>query len=883
MSRLPHGGRIDRSRPLRFTFNGRQYAGYDGDTLASALLANDVTLLGRSFKLHRPRGIFSAGLEEPGALVTVGEGGARDVSLRATEVLLREGLVAQSQNCWPSVGFDLGAINGLIGRFLPAGFYHKTFMWPRWSWYEPAIRRMAGLGRIGDAPDPDRYAKRFHHCDLLVVGAGPAGIAAAKAAAQGGAEVTMVDANDIDAIPGVRCLPRTTAFGYYDDNFVAAIEKPRQRLWKIRAAEVILATGATERPLVFENNDLPGIMLASAVRDYAKRFAVAAGKRVVMFANNDSGRRCAQELNDLGVRVVATIDSREGACVVRAHGNRRIAAVDVRRANGAIERIDCDVLAVSGGWNPNLHLYSQAGGKLRYDETLATFLPDLSPQKVRCVGAAAGEGLDPLAPHWRSPGDARRQWVDLQYDVTVADIELAAREGFSSVEHLKRYTSVGMAPDQGKTSNVNALAILGEVTGRAIRDVGTTTFRPPYHPVTIGALAGPRVGALAQRYRRLPVTWHEKNGGVMEDHSGWLRAACYPRAGESQRDAITREVRAARSQAALFDSSSLGKIEVFGPDAAEFLNRLYINNVRTLKPGRLRYGMMLSENGIIKDDGVFACLAPDHYLVCTSSAGARDIHFWMEEWLQCEWRALDVRIAQQTAQWATLTVSGPNARNLVSRLELGLDLSPQAFPHMHMRDAAWNGIAMRVRRASFTGEASYKLDIGADHAEALWQKLLELGTIDGVTPLGMEALDVLRVEKGFLEVGVDTDGETTPLDVGWGEAIAKKPDDFIGRRSLRRPEQQRADRLQLVGLLPEDPQQMLPVGVHALGERGEVIGHVTSSCGSPSLQRSLAMGRISAGVRRMGEIVNVDVNGAIHRVRIADRAFYDPKGARLNA
>jgi sarcosine oxidase subunit alpha len=439
-----------------------------------------------------------------------------------------------------------------------------------------------------------------------------------------------------------------------------------------------------------------------------------------------------------------------------------------------------------------------------------------------------------------------------------------------------------MAPDQGKTCNVNALAILGEITHRTVSQVGTTTFRPPYHPVTIGALAGTRVGAMAQRYRRLPVSWHERNGGVMEDHSGWLRAAYYLRDGESEHDAITREVVAARTQAALFDSYSLGKIEVFGRDAAEFLNRLYVNNVKTLQPGRMRYGMMLSENGIIRDDGVFACLKPNHYLVCTSSAGAREIHFWMEEWLQCEWRDLDVRIVPQTAQWATLTVSGPRSRDVVARLDPGIDLSAQAFPHMHFREGRHDGAPMRVRRASFTGEMSFELDVPADRADALWSRLIDLGAADGITALGMEALDILRVEKGFLEVGVDTDGETTPLDVGWGAAIAKKPDDFVGRRSLQREAQVRADRLQLVGLLPEDPLVVVPVGAHAVDGDGHAIGHVTSSCRSPTLQRCVAMGRVRAGAQRMGEIIAIDVDGVRYRVRIVDRAFYDPKGARLD-
>ena len=905
--RLPTGGYIDRRAPLRFTFDGRACTGYAGDTLASALLASGVRIVGRSFKLHRPRGIMSAGLEETNALVTVGEGGAREVNVRATEIPLRDGLVATSQNCWPSPQLDLRAAHGWFARFLPAGFYHKTFLWPGFSWYERAIRTAAGLGRIDGAPDPAHYAKRFHHCDVLVVGGGAAGIAAAQAAARGGADVTLLELRErlVGAAPaGVTVLTRTTALGVYDDGFVSAVQSldagpVAQRLWKIRAAQIELATGAIERPLVFDDNDRPGVMLAAAVREYAERYAVLPGERCVVYTNNDTAYATALALQACGGQVVAVIDRRPapvgtvvertraagipvvaGAAVVRALG-RTLHGVEL--ADGL--RLSCDLLAVSGGWNPNLALYAQAGGTLRWDEARACFVPDRCAQPVGCVGAAAGDfDAGGVEPAWLPPrGQPARQWVDFMHDVSVADLALAQREGFVSAEHAKRYTATGMAPDQGKTSSVNALAILGAQSGRAPAEVGTTTFRPPYHPVRIGALAGPRVGALAQRYRRLPVEWHERNGGVMEDHSGWLRAAAYPRPGESVEQAAVREARAARTQAALFDSSSLGKIEVLGKDAAEFLNRLYVNNVKTLQPGRLRYGMMLSDHGIIKDDGVFGCLAPGHYLVCTSSSGARDIHFWMEEWRQTEWPGLDVRIVPQTAQWATLTVSGPHARTIVARLGTGVDLEPAAFPHMHLREGRWQGAPLRIRRASFTGEASYELDVPADRAEALWAVLLEAGAPHGITPLGMEALDLLRVEKGFLEVGVDTDGETTPLDCGWGPAIAKKPEDFIGRRSLARPHQQRPDRLQLVGLRPEDPRLAVPVGTHAVDAHGAVLGHVTSSCLSPALERSVAMGRLRAGAALLGQAVLLDIGGRRHRAEVCDRAFYDPQGARLHA
>jgi sarcosine oxidase, subunit alpha len=954
---------IDRSRPLAFTFNGRRYVGYAGDTLASALLANGVRIVGRSFKLHRPRGIFSAGLEEPNGVLTIGEGGFREVNVRATEIALYDGLAARSQNCWPSVGFDAASLLGWGARLLPAGFYHKTFKWPAWRLFEPIVRRMAGLGRLGAQADPDRYATRFHHCDVLVIGGGFAGLTAALSAAVRGRDVVLLDGDtafggallsegaDIDgmaprrwvveqlreiaATGRVRLLPRTVAFGYYDGNLVAAIERLegpagkstqpgpvlRQRLWKIRATHVVLATGAIERPLVFANNDRPGIMLASAVRTYARRYAVCPGSRAVVFTNNDSAYDAAFALRERGVEIAAIIDVRGnpngeatlrarrdgiplylGSAVVDTRGRRAIHSIGIAKYSAdftqvlphTLQSLRCDLLCVSGGWNPNIHLYSQAGGTLRYDEQSACFVPDRCEAMMECVGAAAGQfdlisrsSPAPIQPVWCVPAGSRQdrrhhQWVDFAHDVTVCDIELAATEGFRSVEHLKRYTTVGMALDQGKTSNVNALALLAQSTGRAIGDVGTTTFRPPFHSMTIGALAGIRKGALAHRFRRLPVTSHEKCGAVLEEHSGWLRPAYYLRAAESEGEAIDREVHAARATGALFDASSLGKIEVRGPDAAEFLNRLYVNNVKTLAPGSLRYGLMLNDNGIVIDDGVFGCVAPDHYFVNTSSAGALNIHFWMEEWLQCEWRALRVWIAQQSAQWATLTLSGPMARAVLRDLGPGIDLDARSFRHMQMRESTFEGAALRVRRASFTGETSFELDVPADRGDALWNRLLHLGAARGIMPIGMEALDILRIEKGFLEVGVDTDGDTSPLDIGWGSAIAKKPGDFLGRRSLRREAMQAADRLQLVGLLPDDAGLDVPVGTHAVDVAGNVDGHVTSSCRSPHLKRSVAMAMVRSGFERKGQTVTLRIDDRAYGASIVDTAFYDPKGERLH-
>jgi sarcosine oxidase subunit alpha len=982
--RLNGEAQIDRTRPLAFTFNRRRYTGYAGDTLASALIANGVRLVGRSFRLHRPRGIFSAGIEEPSALLTVGDGPYREVNVRATEIQLYDGLVARSQNCWPTVGFDLAGGLGMFARLLPAGFYHKTFKWPGWAWYEKWVRNMAGLGRLNGISDPDHYATRFHHCDVLIVGAGPAGLAAARAAAAQNQDIVLLDGGDafggslcaersdiegisaplwaaerqreLAAAPRVLSLPRTMAVGYYDGNLVAAVERindvraprsestgPRQRLWKIRAARVVLATGAIERPLIFQNNDRPGVMLASAVRTYVRRFAASPGSRTVLFTSNDSAYETAFALHDGGIEVAALVDVRKdpgaevaeraqrlglklhtGCAVVDTAGRRALRSVRIARLGadrsqlvaGTLRTVKCDLLCTSGGWDPVVHLYSQAGGKLRYDAKIAGFVPaDEDHLEFECVGAANGEfelavclenghragtaarsrrgrtaraEKPPSEPVWRiptwGPRDRRhRQWVDLAHDVTVCDIDVAALEGFRSVEHMKRYTSAGMAVDQGKTSNVNALALLGEATGRAAAEVGTTTFRPPFHSVAIGALAGARAGELAQRYRRLPLQCHEDGGAVMEDHSGWLRPAYYLRNGETEAQAIEREVRAARTEVALFDSSSLGKIEVCGADAAEFLNRLYVNNVKTLKPGGLRYGLMLNDNGMIIDDGVLGCLGEGRYLVNTSSAGALGVFFWMEEWLQCEWRSLRTCIAQQTAQWATLTLSGPKARGVLAQLNLPLDLGARAFPHMRVCETEFEGAALRVRRTSFTGELSFEIDVAADLGDALWRRLADLGAAHGITPIGMEALDILRVEKGFLEVGADTDGDTSALDVGWGAAIEKKPEDFIGRRSLARPALQSTARLQLVGLLPSDPTLEIPVGTHALDANGDIDGHVTSSCMSPHLGRSIAMGRVRAGTARKGENVSLDIDGRRHAAAIVDTGFYDPKGERLHA
>lgn len=987
--RLPTGGRIDRSKPLNFTFNGKSYRGYAGDTLASALLANGVRLVGRSFKYHRPRGIVSAGPEEPNALVRIGRGGRALPNLPATMVELYEGLEAASINCWPSVEFDAGAINNALSRLLPAGFYYKTFMWPRgaWMWYEKFIRSAAGLGRTPDARDPDRYEKRFDHCDVLVVGGGPAGMAAALAAGEAGARVIVADeraelgghllfdagATDGSAagawrritraklaeMPDVRVLARTTAAGYYDHNLVTLLERIsdhlppapggdlRQRLWKVRARQVVIAGGANERALVFANNDLPGVMLASAAQRYASQYAVRCGRRAVVFTNNDSAYEAALALADAGVEIAALVDVRlqsgsqavrglsvrAGQAVVAARGGKSVSSVEIApidaagRIAGAVETVECDLLCVSGGWDPAVHLFSQSGGKLEYDAVQHCFVPGKAAQATHVAGAAngaftredcieqgraagsaaahaAGFGAKPFAarssaalavePWWEIPaaGSQHKKFVDQQHDVTAADLALAAREGYVEVEHAKRYTTTGMGVDQGKIGNITAFGILGAATGRTVPEVGTTTFRPPYVPVTIGALAGREVGELFEPVRKTPLTdWHAAQGAVFEPVGLWRRPQFYPRAGENMDAAVARECLAVRNGVGILDASTLGKIEIRGRDALKLLNMVYTNAWDNLPVGACRYGLMLREDGMVFDDGVTARLGNSHYLMTTTSGGADGVVNWLEEWVQCEWLDWQIYVTPVTAGWATLAVTGPQARMLLQKLESDIDFAPDRFPHMHVRTGSVAGVPARVARVSFTGELSYEINVPARYGLALWELLMKEGAPFGIAPLGTEALHVLRAEKGFIVVGHDTDGTVTPHDLGMSWIVGKNKADFLGMRGLKRSDSARAGRKELVGLLANDPQTLLVEGSQILNkdEAGRVarppvpmIGHVTSSYRSPTLKRTIAMALIESGRSRMNEEVGVFVHGKVEMARIVEPRFYDVKGERLN-
>ena len=980
--RLESGGRIDRDKPMSFSFDGKRYSGFEGDTLASALLANGVRVVGRSFKYHRPRGILAAGAEECNALMTVGQGALEEPNIRATLQPLYDGLTARSQNCWPGVKFDIGRSLDYLHFLWPAGFYNKTFIWPHWHWYEGIIRRLSGLGKLPAGDDPDHYVHHNAHCDVLVVGSGPAGLGAALAASEHGLRVVLMEQESLlggsllwseERINGeqgdvwladtvrmlrqrdnVTLLTNTTASAWFDHRMVIACEMvndrritgegegPRQRLWKVHAREIVLATGAIEQPLVFANNDRPGIMLASAVQQYCNRYAVAPGKRIAVATNNDSAYRVAHALRNAGIDVVAMIDSRQkltgkaarqvrdqgmtvfhNALALDCRGDKGVRSVSVARRGSldTLATLQCDCIAMAGGWQPAVHLFTQARGRLRYDTGFGAFLPDVNPPHVYVAGmlagalslddaleqgraaglAAVGDGLQVRprtrpkntgAPHIERAGCEQRpdrQWIDFQYDVTLQDIDIAVTENYTSVEHLKRYTTTGMSVDQGKTSNVNALLALAERTGRTPDEVGTTTFRPFYMPVTLGALAGRDRGEFYAPVQRSPLfACHEQLNAHFEDYGAWRRPRVYQRNGEDEQQAVAREAVAARTSVAVFDGSPLGKIEVRGPGAAEFLNRVYINNVTSLETGRARYGLMLNENGIIIDDGIFARLADEHYLVHTTSAGANRIHAWMEALLQGDWPDLDVLLTQVTSQWANIAVSGPRARELVERLGAGIDIGNNGMPHMGIAAGTVENMPLRVLRASFTGELCYELNVPADRGSALWDRLLQLGEDLQVMPIGVETLGVLRTEKGYLHVGSDTDGNTTPRDVGWGHVADRKQDEFLGKRSLSRAHNTRDGRLEFVGLAPVQDGGVLAAGAHVIGAEhagapAPTQGYVTSACYSPNLQRYVGLGLVQDGSRRQGETVNVYDNGRVNGALICAPAAWDPGGDRLHA
>lgn len=975
--RTLEGGTIDRNERISFSFDGRSYQGHPGDTLASALIANGVRLVGRSFKYHRPRGIMTAGCEEPNALVKLGVRSRAEPNIRATVAELYDGLVAVPQNAWPSLRFDVGALNNILSPFFPAGFYYKTFMGgPRNAWtkfYEPIIRRMAGLGIAPDDVDPDHYDKRHAHCDVLVVGAGAAGLAAASTAATAGVRVLLIDeqptvggalkasvstieglpapvwaaeaAKNFASLDNCRLLTRTTVFGRYDHGMAMAVERltdhdprlagPRQRLWQIRAKTIILATGAHEQPLLFGNNDIPGIMLAHAGQSYARQFGALVGRRIVVGTAGESGHVAAAALAAAGAEIVAIVDGRNivvgdqrlpviaKAAIAQAHGRCSVRRVDVMTASGARQSLDCDAVLMSGGWQPALHLHSHCGGRTRYDPGLRCFVPANQVSGVISVGGCHGSfDLDGCLSEGRAAGMgasgfygreihastflpvgresqehqpvfvapfAPKSFVDYQNDVTSADIDLAAREGFVSVEHLKRYTTTGMATDQGKLSNLNALTRMSDRLGVAPGDVGTTTFRPPYTPVTFGALAGINVGPLMDPVRHTPMhDWHVGQRAMFENVGQWKRAWYYPKPGESMDDAVRRECLAVRNGVGMFDASTLGKIDIRGRDAATFLNLVYTNAWSKLEIGRCRYGVMLSDDGMVMDDGVTIRTGPDRYLMTTTTGNAAPVMDHLEDLLQTEWPDLKVYLTSVSEHWAASVVTGPFARRVLERVVKGVDLSSEAFPHLSMREGYVAGFSVRIYRISFTGELSYEVHVAAQHGAAVWTALFEAGADFGITPYGTEATHVLRAEKGYIIIGQETDGTVTPIDLGLDWAIAKSKPDFIGKRSLARPDSMAADRKQLVGLRPLNNRTLLEEGAQlteALEMSAPVamVGHVTSSYWSDAAGGPIAMALLRNGRQRHGHIVQAHHSGKATACRVCDPVFYDKPGDRINA
>ena len=977
------GGSIDRSISLNFTFDGRGFQGYAGDTLASALMANGVQFLGRSFKYHRPRGIFTAGSEEPNALVELRGGARLEPNTRATMVELFEGLEARSQNFKGSLRFDFLALNDLFSEFLTAGFYYKTFMWPASFWekvYEPIIRAAAGLGRLSGEEDPDEYDRGYLHCDILVIGAGPAGLMAALTAGRSGAAVILAEEDhhlggrlnaereevgampahnwvmetvaELEALDNVRLMPRCTVVGAFDHGVYAMAErvqdhvhtpvpgKPRQTFWRVYSKRALLCAGAIERPIAFPDNDRPGVMLAGAIRTYVNRWAVTPAPRVAIFTNNNDGHRTAADLLSKGVDVAAIVDARAdaplktelpvipGAQVVGTSGRHGLKRITIRKSDGRLETLDCGALGVSGGWNPNVHLTCHQRGRPVWDSAIAAFLPGQNlPAGMSVAGAASGLfstaealqsgresarsavqdlGLSPVAaelpeaaqssyaisPLYHVDWPKGRAWLDLQNDVTVKDVKLAHRENYRSVEHLKRYTTLGMATDQGKTSNVNALAVMAELTGKSIPDTGTTIFRPPYTPVTLGAIGGRAVGEHFHPTRETPTDkWARENGAPFDIAGDWMRARWFPKEGETDwRQSAEREARNVRVNVGICDVTTLGKIDVQGDDAADFLNRIYANGFSELPVGKVRYGIMLREDGICYDDGTAARLAADHFVVTTTTSNAGVVLRNMEFARQCLWTDLDVQLISTTEVWAQFAVAGPKSRDLLRRVvDPRFDISNEAFPFMACgRVSICGGLRARLFRISFSGELAYELAVPMRYGDALWRRLLELGEGLGVAPYGLEALDILRIEKGHV-TGRELDGSTTALMLGMGRMVSRKKDS-VGSVLDQREGMLNPDGLRLVGLRPLDVSQELTAGSQLIGESAPVhidseLGHVTSACRSPHLGHSIALAYLKGGDRRMGQMVRaVDpVRGTDVKAEVVSSHFLDPEGGRLRA
>ena len=989
---------VDQTKTVSFTFDGKKYHGFEGDTLASALLSNGIHLVGRSFKYHRPRGIMSCGSEEPNAICQINDNtDLTEPNVRATEIELYEGLKASSQNCWPSLNFDIGGINNLISPFIPAGFYYKTFMWPKSFWkkiYEPLIRLSAGLGKSPTQPDPDIYDHKYEHCDVLVIGGGISGIISAKIAAKnnlktiliedknilGGSTIyqnnknfiidnqksnewLMNEISELEKLDNLIIKTRTSLAAFHSYNYLLAKENIsdhlpldkkngsiRQRLWKIRADKVIVAAGAIERPLIFNNNDRPGIILANSVKKYLDFYGVSTGLNNIIFTNNDSAYETAVSLFEKGISV-KIVDIRKksssnivknaedlgikiywNSTVVNTFGYKKIKSIEIMNLSedgsnvtGNKHKIQCDCLSISGGWTPMVHMHTQSGGKLDFREIDQVFVPSEKSENHINVGSCNGDfeleeivkntnnkvkkflninegGFDKISVLCSKESEKKNIWllpntisegktksfIDFQNDSTAKDIKLALREGFKSIEHVKRYTTTGMATDQGKLSNMHALGIIADTAGVKMGTLGTTTFRPPFTPLTFGAIVGRSVGKFFDIVRKTSIhEWHVQNNAKFENVGQWKRPWYYPINNENLHEAVQRESKAARDSAGILDASTLGKIDIQGSDASEFLNRVYTNAWSKLGIGKCRYGLMLNEDGMVYDDGVTTRLGENHYLMTTTTGGAANVLSKLEDYLQTEWPELDVYLTSVTDHYSTASICGPNSKKILKKLFPNKDFSDEAFPHMSYQDAIIDKIECRIMRISFTGELSYEINIESKYGKSLWENCIKAGEEYKITPYGTETMHLLRAEKGFIIVGQDTDGTMTPIDLQMDWIVSKKKYDFIGKRSLYRSDTIREDRKQLVGLLTDDPNEILEEGAQIVSELDkkpvEMIGHVTSSYFSPNLNKSIALAVVKGGKKMKGQKLFVPMENKNINVTVSDFIFLDKENKRINA
>ena len=993
--RLNKEGLINRNKKISFTFNGKKLFGYEGDTIASALIANGIHLVGRSFKYHRPRGFFGAGVEEPNAKLQVEFNGHSEPNVNATEMELVEGLSATSQNCWPSVNFDIGAINNFLKMFFPAGFYYKTFMWPKSFWYkiyEPFIRKAAGLGVASIEKDKERYEHKFEYCDLLVTGSGPSGLASAYAAAKNGAKVILAEdkprfggtlltddvsidnlsgkdwaekiITELKSMPNVTVKNRSQVFGYYDHNMLVMFERvsdhlekkskftPRQRLWYIRAKETILSTGSIERPIVFGNNDTPGIFLSAAAKEYMKVYGVLVGKKPLIFTNNDSAYETALEFKKNNVEPIILdtreehsselideakskgIDIRFSHGVIVANGYKKVKSAKIGKLNKdknsfeKTETVDCDCICVSGFWTPSVHLASQSGNKLKYEEKIDAFIPDKKKQHETSVGAANGSfTLEESLKHgfengsnlsakitetkteisipnvnekkygahdkfWCMPlpkNENPKRFVDFQNDVSVSDIEIALREGYRSIEHVKRYTTLGMATDQGRTSNLNGLQLVSNIENKIVPEVGHTTFRPPFTPITIGTIVGREVGMEYMPTRKTPMhEWHEKNNAVFVDAGAWKRPRYYKLGSETLFEASKREAKNVRENVGICDVTTLGKIDIKGPDAAEFLNRVYTNAWMKLPVGKARYGLMLREDGIIMDDGTTTRISENHYHMTTTTAQAANVLSHLEYYLQIVWPELNVNVVSTTEQWAGAAIAGPKSRDMLSKLYPDLDVSNEALPFMGYKEAEFFGVPSRIFRISFSGELAYEINVKSDHGMFMWEKMMEVGKDFGNQPYGTEALSTLRIEMGHV-AGPELDGRTIPSDVSLNGLVSKKKD-FIGKNSLGREAFNVESRQKIVGLIPIDRKSSIPEGSHIVQDQNAKLpnpklGHVSSSCWSVENNNPFSLAIMKDGKNMIGKkffAVSPLKNKSIE-VEVISSHYVDPEGKRVRS